>query len=103
MRELAYTGRDFNGKEAHHMDLSNQCFADKDTMMEKVNAIAARIAAKSPISIHGCKEVILYSREHSVADGLNYVATWNAAMMMSEDLKIAMKARKTGEAPVFKN
>ena len=103
MRELAYTGRDFNGKEAHHMGLSNQCFADKDTMMEKVNAIAARIAAKSPISIRGCKEVILYSREHSVADGLNYVATWNATMMMSEDLKIAMKARKTGEAPVFKN
>jgi enoyl-CoA hydratase len=36
--------------------------------------------------------MIVYSRDHSVADGLNYVATWNAAMLMSEDLNEAMTA-----------
>jgi enoyl-CoA hydratase len=27
-----------------------------------------------------------------VADGLNYIATWNAALLMSEDLTEAVKA-----------
>jgi len=101
MRELAYTGRDFNGQEATTMGLSNQCFANKDELMEHVLAIASNIAAKSPLSIRGSKDVILYSHEHSVEDGLNYVATWNAAMMISEDIKIALRARSKGEVPLF--
>jgi hypothetical protein len=36
--------------------------------------------------------MISYARDHSVADGLNYVATWNAAMLMSADLQAAMMA-----------
>jgi enoyl-CoA hydratase len=35
-----------------------------------------------------------YARDHSVADGLNYIATWNAAMLMSEDLSKAVMAGK---------
>jgi enoyl-CoA hydratase len=33
-----------------------------------------------------------YARDHTVADGLNYVATWNAAMLMSDDLQRALTA-----------
>lgn len=101
MRELAYTGRNFRGEEATALGLSNQCFADKDAMMEQVLAIAQAIAGKSPLSIRGSKQVIMYSREHSVADGLDYIATWNAGMLMSDDIKIALKAQKKAEAPVF--
>ena len=35
-----------------------------------------------------------YGRDHSVADGLSYVATWNAAMLMSDDLGEAMRAMR---------
>jgi enoyl-CoA hydratase len=103
MRELAYTGRNFDGQEATAMGLSNHCFADQEALMKHVLGIAGTIAAKSPLSIRGSKDVILYSREHSVEDGLNYVATWNAGMMMSEDIKTALKAQKKGEAPVFED
>jgi enoyl-CoA hydratase len=34
--------------------------------------------------------MVVYSRDHSVADGLNYITSWNAAMLMSEDLTEAM-------------
>ena len=54
--------------------------------------IVATIAAKSPLSIRGIKEMLIYSRDHSVADGLNHIATWNAAMLMSQDLTEAMTA-----------
>lgn len=101
MRELAYTGRNFDGQEATAMGLSNACFADQDALMTHVFSIAATIAGKSPLSIRGSKDVILYSRDHSIEDGLNYVATWNAGMMISEDIKTALRAQKKGETPVF--
>ena len=68
-----------------------------------VQEIAASIAAKSPLSIRGTKEMINYARDHTVADGLNYIATWNAAMLMSQDLQEAMTANATKRPPVFKD
>jgi len=44
-----------------------------------------------------------YSRDHSVADGLNYIATWNAAMLMSSDLTTAMMASMAKQTPQFKD
>jgi enoyl-CoA hydratase len=38
-----------------------------------------------------------------VADGLNQVATWNAAMLLSADLKEAMAAQTQKRKPVFKD
>ncbi|HAD08426.1 MAG TPA: crotonase/enoyl-CoA hydratase family protein [Porticoccaceae bacterium] len=103
MRELTYTGRNFDGRDATAMQLSNACFADRDALLEHVLEVAMEIAGKSPLSIRGCKDVMQYSLEHSIEDGLNYVATWNAGMMMSEDIKIALRARNKGETPVFEN
>ncbi len=103
MRELAYTGRDIRGKEAVVSGLSNQSFSSKDAMMTSVFELAKTIASKSPLSIRGTKQVLLYSREHSVSDGLNYIATWNAGMLMSNDIKTALKARQKSEAPRYEN
>jgi len=91
-RELAYTGRRFDAVEAKEIGLLNRVYASPDSLREGVAEIAATIAAKSPLSIRGIKEMVLYSRDHSVADGLNYIATWNAAVLMSEDLTEAVKA-----------
>jgi enoyl-CoA hydratase/carnithine racemase len=66
-----------------------------------VREIALAIAAKSPLAIRGCKEMITYARDHSVADGLNYIATWNAAMLMSKDLFEAGAAAMQKRAPNF--
>lgn len=100
MRELAYTGRAFDGNEAAAMGLVNSIQPDHEKLMSSVMAIANEIAGKSPLAIRGTKEMIRYSRDHSVEDGLNYIATWNAAMLQSEDMKLAMAAhmaKKTAE------
>jgi enoyl-CoA hydratase len=102
-RELAYTGRKVDGDEAQAIRLVNRCFESREALGSGVAEIAASIAAKSPLSIRGCKEMITYARDHSVADGLNYIATWNAAMLLSEDLGEALAAAKEKRAPVFKN
>lgn len=102
-RELAYTGRKFTAEEARDMRLVNRVFESREALYAGVQEIAASIAAKSPLSVRGCKEMITYARDHSVADGLNYIATWNAAMLMSNDLQEAMTANMSKRAPVFKD
>lgn len=92
VRELAYTGRAVDAAEARAIGLVNRVFDSRDAMQAGVREVAAQIAAKSPLAIRGIKEMLNYSRDHSVADGLNHVATWNAAMLLSEDLMAATTA-----------
>lgn len=91
-RELAFTGRDFDGNEAHAMRLVNQVFTDKDSLMAAVLKMAAEIASKSPLTIRGIKDTLNFSRDHSVAEGLSYVAAKNSAILFSSDLDEAMTA-----------
>jgi enoyl-CoA hydratase/carnithine racemase len=101
VRELALTGRLVEAGEAERCGLVNRAFADRDALQAGVRQLAATIAAKSPLAVRGTKEMLNYARDHSVADGLNYIATWNAAMLMSDDLGIAMQASRSRQAPVF--
>jgi enoyl-CoA hydratase/carnithine racemase len=54
--------------------------------------IARSIAAKTPLAIAGSKEMLNYARDHSIEDGLNYIATWNAAMLQTADMPEAFAA-----------
>lgn len=103
VRELAYTARKVDAAEARQIGLVNRVFATQEVLREGVREIAAVIAAKSPLSVRGTKEMINYARDHSVADGLNYIATWNAAMLMSEDLQKAMMANMSKSQAQFKD
>ena len=103
MRELAYTGRTVAADEARSIGLVNRVYADQEALLAGVFAIAQSIAQKSPIAVQGSKEMIRYMRDHSVADGLNYIATWNAAMLQSEDLRVAMAAQMSKQTPEFKD
>lgn len=100
-RELAFTGRDVGAEEAAALRLVNRVYPDGEALLAGVMATARSIAAKSPLATRGLKEVMNYSRDHSVADGLNYVATWNAAMLLSADLGEAMAARREKRQPEF--
>ncbi|WP_313084815.1 crotonase/enoyl-CoA hydratase family protein [Pseudomonas sp.] len=101
MRELAYTGRTIDGLEAQRIGLVNQTYADHSALMTAMSELATVIATKSPVAIRGTKEMIRYMRDHRVDDGLEYVATWNAAMLQSADLKVAMAAHMSKQKPDF--
>ena len=102
-RELAYTGRKVSGAEAKELRLVNRCYANQEALMAAVGELAAGIAAKPPLALRGCKEMITYARDHTVADGLNYVATWNAAMLMSTDLDEALASGREKRAAKYRD
>ena len=81
--------------------LVNAVFETPQALLAGAGELARAIAAKSPLAIRGTKEMLNYGRDHSVADGLNYVATWNAAMLLGADLDEAGRALRERRSPRF--
>ncbi|KAK3257166.1 hypothetical protein CYMTET_33737 [Cymbomonas tetramitiformis] len=101
IRELAFTARDFRGKEAENLGLVSQVFDDQAGAMAAAMATAQEIAALSPVAMVATKKTLNYSREHSVEEGLDYIATLNGALLQSEDVPIAVAASQTKTKPTF--
>lgn len=102
-RELAFTGRIFKGEEAKSMGFVNRLFKSKAALTEGVSALANDVSEKSPLTIRGIKETMNYSRDHTVAEGLNYVALRNAAMLLSQDLEEAVTSFFEKRAPRYED
>lgn len=103
LRELAYTGRKLGAQEAHSYGFINAVEDTHEALLEAAHALAQNIASKSPLAITGIKDVLTYSRDHSVEDGLAYVATWNAAMLQGEDPQKAITAVMTKQQAAFED
>jgi enoyl-CoA hydratase len=91
-REMAYTCRAVSGREAADLRLVNRCFDNPKELSEGVREIARELAAKSPLAMRRTKHAITYARDHTVADGLEQIATWNGGMLLSADLDEALAA-----------
>ncbi|HEX6733889.1 MAG TPA: crotonase/enoyl-CoA hydratase family protein [Azonexus sp.] len=100
-RELAYTGRTVDATEAQAIGLINRRFATAEELAAGVREIAVAIAAKSPQAIRGIKQILNHGRDHSVAEGLAFVADWNAGHLLSADLDEAITAQRERRAPRF--
>ncbi len=90
--ELAYTGKDITAERAAAIGLVNHVSSDPDAVVADARAMAAEIAANSPLAVRGTKAVLAAGEGRTVAEGLDYVATWNAAFLTSDDLVEAMAA-----------
>ncbi len=100
-RELAYTGARMPAERAREVGLVNEIYDDHEAMLAGVMAIAAEIATKSPLAIWGTKETVNYTRDHSVADSLNYIATWQSGMFQPADMVAAFGAQGSDDDPEF--
>lgn len=101
VRELAYTGRKFQADEAQRLGFVNQVFDSQDAMLEGVMTVARQIAQNSPLAVTGCKEMLNYSRDHSVEDSLKYMATWQAGMFRPTDLMKSFQAKATKQSAQY--
>ena len=98
--ELAYTGKDITAARAEAIGLVNWVSADPEAVLEAA-ALAAEIAANSPLAVQGTKAVLAAGESRSVTEGLEYVAAWNAGALSSDDLTEAMTAFMEKRPAVF--
>lgn len=101
VKELAYSGRAMEAEEAFRLGFVNKIADDREDAITSAFALAKEIAKKSPLAIAGVKSVLHHARDHSIADGLDYVAAWNAGMLFSTDLMKGAAAALSKTEPEY--
>ncbi|XP_064159762.1 delta(3,5)-Delta(2,4)-dienoyl-CoA isomerase, mitochondrial isoform X1 [Anguilla rostrata] len=99
VNELALTARKLYSDEAKSCGLVSRVFPDKESMMAGALELAAEIAARSPVAVQGTKINLVYSRDHSVSESLDYMATWNMSMLQTQDLVKSAQAAMEKKSP----
>ena len=103
VRELAYTGRRKPAEEALEAGLVNKVYESHEEMVAGIKEMATVIASKSPLAVYGTKAILNFSRDHTIAEGLEYNALWSGAMLPQEDMAEAMMSNMEKRDPEFKD
>ena len=103
VRELAYTGRRMPAEEALDAGLVNKVYESHEEMVSGLKEMAAIIASKSPLAVYGTKAILNFSRDHTIAEGLEYNALWSGAMLPQEDMAEAMMSNMEKRDPEFQD
>ncbi|MBU1375287.1 MAG: crotonase/enoyl-CoA hydratase family protein [Alphaproteobacteria bacterium] len=93
VRELAYTGRRLMAHRAREIGLVNEVFDSHEEVVAHALATAREIAGKAPLAVTGSKVMINYARDHTIKDGLDYIAVWQTAMFSGPHMAEAFKAK----------
>lgn len=99
--ELAYSGRRFSAEEARSFGLVSSVQETPEATLQAAFELAQSVARKSPLAIAGIKRNLAYARDHTVADGLDYIATWNGGMLRPADLMAAVQAKMAKQEAEF--
>jgi enoyl-CoA hydratase len=90
-RMLALTGRDFPADSALRMGLINELYENQEDLMKGALNLAAEIVGNADNAVRGSKKILNYMENHSVNDGLKYVATWNSAFFNTGEVQKAFQ------------
>jgi enoyl-CoA hydratase len=99
--ELAFTGADIDAARANEIGLVNRVEPDTDSLMASAIDLGQRIADNSPLVLEGVKRVLQANRGRTIEEALDYVAHWNSAYLLSNDLFEATSAFAEKRKPEF--
>ncbi|MGH8958874.1 MAG: crotonase/enoyl-CoA hydratase family protein [Acidimicrobiia bacterium] len=99
--ELVFTGTDIGAERALEMGLVSRVLADEESLHKEVMDLAAEIASNSPLVVEGAKAVLRAGEGRSIEQALDYMALWNAAFLISDDLDEAVAAHLEKRSPRF--
>jgi enoyl-CoA hydratase len=103
VRELGYTGDRLGAERAERLGFVNGLFDTHDALVEGALAVAKRIASKAPVAVAATKQMISYTRDHSVAGSFEYMNVLQPGIFSVEDIQRAVGAAKTGKAAEFED
>jgi delta(3,5)-delta(2,4)-dienoyl-CoA isomerase len=85
-RELVFTARRFSAEEAQRLGVVSRIFSNREELLAGALHLAESIASKSPVAVQGSKVQMNFARDNKADDALEYMATWNMAMLQTEDI-----------------
>ena len=92
VRELGYTGDRLTAERAERLGFVNGLFDTHEQLVAGALEVARRIASKAPAAIAATKQMISYTRDHSVAESFAYLNALQPAIFDIEEIKRALKA-----------
>lgn len=101
VKEVALTARVFGAEEALRVGFVSAVHENRQATITAALKMASLIASKSPVAVQGTKEVLNFSRDHSVQDGLRYVGVWNSAALQTKDVTAALLSGLQKRTPTF--
>jgi enoyl-CoA hydratase len=96
-RMLALTGRDFPATEALRMGLINELYENQEELMKGALNLAREITGNADNAVRGTKKILNYMEDHSVDDGLKFVAAWNSAFFNTGEVQKAFQRSMEGK------
>ncbi|KAE8381478.1 ClpP/crotonase-like domain-containing protein [Aspergillus bertholletiae] len=101
VKEVALSARVFGAEEAQRVGFVSQVFGSKEEVLKGALELAGLIASKSPVAVLGTKDILNWSRDRSVEDGLRYTSVWNSAALQTNDVKAALLSGIQKRKPTF--
>ncbi len=101
-REIAFTVAFYNAQQAEKMALVNHVYTDQAALYDAARELAAQIAENAPLAIECTKEVLNFSRNTGVSEGMDLAIQKNMFLLATDDLKEAFVAFMEKRTPEFK-
>lgn len=93
VRELAYTGSTLTAARAERLGVVNAVLPDAEAVLAAAFDMARRIATKAPLAVSGSKAALNHARDHTVAEGLEWIAVMQGSLWSPADVMAAIQAR----------
>lgn len=100
LRRMALTGYRVGGEELYRLGIVEECTTPEE-LLPAALALAATIAAKSPVSTRMGKHTMNVIEDMSLRDGYRYEQDMTAAIGLTEDAQEAQAAFREKRTPVF--
>ena len=95
VRELAYLGSSLTAERAERLGFVNAIAADAEAVVSDALEMAKRIASKAPLAVSGSKAALNHARDHTVAEGLEWIAVMQGSLWSPADVMAAIQSRMT--------
>jgi enoyl-CoA hydratase len=103
VRELGYTGDRLSAERAERLGFVNGLFDSHETLVAGALEVARRIASKAPVAVAATKQMISYTRDHSVAQSFEYLNALQPGIFSLEDIQRAIAENAAAAAAVRKS